>query len=52
MEHQPIGVDQEIFGARYLGRDMGEHQVIPAMQGDQAVAGGQVHAGLPLLGRD
>ena len=52
VEHQPIRVDQEIIGARHLGRDMGEDQVIPAMQRHQAIAGRQVDAGLPFGSAD
>ena len=47
VEHQAIGVDQEIFRTRYLGRDMGEDQIIPAIEGDQPVAGGEVDACTP-----
>ncbi|MNJ64085.1 hypothetical protein D3C77_600250 [compost metagenome] len=50
MEHQAEGVDQEVLGAGDLGGDVGEDQVVPAMQGDQPVAGGQVDAGLPFGG--
>ena len=50
LEHQPIGVDQEVLGTGNLGRHVGEDHVIPAMHRDQAVAGGQIHPGLPFLG--
>lgn len=52
VEHQPIGVDQEIFSARHLGRNMREDQVIPTVHGHQAIAGREVHAGLPFGGAD
>ena len=51
MEHQTIGVDQEIFAAGNFCRDMGEDQVIPAIQGNQPVTSGQVYAGLPFGSR-
>ncbi|MNF06112.1 hypothetical protein D3C80_2059950 [compost metagenome] len=50
MEHQAEGVDQEVFGAGHLGGDVGEDQVVPAVHGDEAVAGGEVDAGLPFGG--
>jgi len=52
VEHQSVGVDQEIIGARHLGRDVGEDQVVPAMQRHQAIAGRQVDTGLPLGSTD
>ncbi|MNF46835.1 hypothetical protein D3C84_280130 [compost metagenome] len=48
VEHHPERIDQEIFGARYLGRNVGEDQIIPAMQGHQPITGGQIHPRLPL----
>ena len=52
MKHQAVGVDQEIIGARHLGGNMGEDQIVPAMQGDQPITGGQVDTGLPFGGAD
>ncbi len=52
MEHQPIRVDQKIFGTRHLGRDMREDQVIPAMHRHQTVTGCQIDASLPFGGAD
>ncbi|MNP70319.1 hypothetical protein D3C76_1665380 [compost metagenome] len=52
MKHQPERVDQEVFGARHFGRNVGENQIIPAMQGHQAVTGSEVNAGLPFGGTD
>ena len=51
MEHQAERVDQKLFAARHLGRDVGEDQVIPTVQRDQPVTGGQVDTGLPFGGR-
>ncbi|MNT64795.1 hypothetical protein D3C72_2027250 [compost metagenome] len=37
VEHHAVGIDQEMLGARHLGRDMREDQVIPAKQRHQPV---------------
>ena len=55
VEHQAVGVDQELLLAardrgRQLGADVGEHQIAPAVQGHQPVAGGQVDAQGPFVG--
>lgn len=52
MEHQAERVDQEIFGAGHLGRNVGEDQIVPAMQRDQTITGGQIDPGLPFRGTD
>lgn len=52
VEHQAERVDQEVLGARHLGRDVGEDQVVPTVQGDQPVAGSEIDAGLPFGGGD
>jgi hypothetical protein len=52
VEHQAVGVDQEVVlgPGDALGADVGEHQVAPAVQRHQPVAGGEVDAQLPLFG--
>ena len=51
LEHHAVGVDQElVIGAGNLGGDMGEDQIVPVVQRDQPVAGGEIDAGLPLFG--
>lgn len=52
MEHQPVRIDQEMLGFGNLRRDMGEDEVIPAVQRHQSVAGGEVHPRLPFGGAD
>ncbi|MNL26088.1 hypothetical protein D3C87_1475980 [compost metagenome] len=47
MKHQAERVDQEVFGARNFGGDVGKNQIIPAMQGHQAITGSEVDTGLP-----
>ena len=42
VEHQPVRVDQEVLGARDLRGDVGEDEVVPAEQRDQAIGGGEV----------
>ncbi|MNF17950.1 hypothetical protein D3C80_2217560 [compost metagenome] len=39
-----------VLGAWNTRADVGEHQVSPAVQGHQAVAGSQIDAQLPFLG--
>ena len=53
LEHQPVGIDQELLRrARYACADVGEDQVVPAEQRDQAVGGGQVDTLAPFLGAE
>ena len=53
VEHQAVGIDQEVvLGAGHARADVREDQVAPAVERDQPVAGGQVHAQLPFLGAD
>lgn len=52
MKHQAKRIDQEIFGAGHLGRDMREDQIVPAVQRDQTVTGGKIDTGLPLGSAD
>ena len=53
IEHQPVGVDEEVvLGAGDAHADVGEHQVTPAVQRHQTVAGGEIDAQLPLFGAD
>ena len=43
MEHHPVGVDQEVvLGTGDARREVGEDQVVPAVVGDEAIAGGEV----------
>jgi hypothetical protein len=45
LEHHPVGIDQEMmFGTGDARRNMGEDQVIPAVEGDEPVTGGQIDA--------
>ena len=53
VEHQPIGIDQEVvLGPGNARADVGEDQIAPAVQSDQAVARSQVDAELPFGGAD
>ena len=57
LEHHPIGIDQELVrvaghGSGKLGTDMGEHQVAPAVKGNQAVAGSKIAPQRPFLRAD
>ena len=53
IKHQAIRVDQKVmFWPRNARADVGEHQVAPAVGGDQAVTGGQVNAELPFFRAD
>jgi hypothetical protein len=46
-----IRIDQEVMlGSRNARRDMGEHQIVPPEERDQAVAGREVDAQLPFRG--
>ena len=51
LEHQSIRIDQKIVTARHARRDVREDQIIPAEVRDQPIAGGEIDAGRPLLGR-
>ena len=45
-EHPAVGVDQEVvFRTGHARRDVGEDQIVPAVQRHQSVAGSQVDAG-------
>ena len=49
LEHQPVRVDQEVMiGARHARRDVGVDQVVPAIQRDETIAGGEIDALVPL----
>jgi hypothetical protein len=51
--HQPVRVDQEVvLGTGSPRADVREHEVAPAIQGDQPIAGRKVHAQLPFIGAD
>ena len=57
VEHQAVRVDQEVMvGARHARRDVGVDQIVPAIQRDEAIAGGEIDALVPLgvrhAGRD
>ncbi|KAG1385645.1 hypothetical protein G6F60_014763 [Rhizopus arrhizus] len=52
VEHHAVGVDQEMLGARHLGGDVRENQVIPPEQRHQPIQGGQVRADLPFCCAD
>jgi hypothetical protein len=49
LEHESVRVDQEVMvGTRHARRDVGVDQVVPAIQSDEAIAGGEVDALVPL----
>ena len=51
LEHHVIGVDQEMMlGPRDPRRQMGEDQIVPAVQRHQPIGGGKVDPRLPLAG--
>ena len=57
LEHHPVGIDQEVMvRARHARRNVGVDEVVPAVQGDEAIAGGEIDALVPLgvrhAGRD
>jgi len=53
VEQHPIGVDEKlVLGPGHPDRDVGEDEVRPPELGYEAVAGGQIHAHGPFLGRD
>jgi hypothetical protein len=52
VEHQAVRIDEEVLGPGDLRRDVGEDEIVPAEQGDEAIRRGEIDAGLPLLGRD
>jgi hypothetical protein len=49
LEHQAVRVDQEVMvGAGDARRDVGVDQIVPAIECDQAIAGGEIDALVPL----
>ena len=53
VEHHAVGIDQEVMlVAGDAGRQVGKDQVVPAVQGDQPVGGGQIHTQLPFFCAD
>ena len=53
MEQKPIGVDQEMMlVAGDAGGQVGKDKIIPAVQGNEPVGGGEIHAQLPFFGAD
>ena len=49
VEEHPVGVDEKVVGVpRQARRDVGEDDVIPPEQRDQAVAGGEIDPELQL----
>ena len=43
VEHQPVGIDQEMmFRSRHARGDVGIDQIIPAIMRDQPIAGGEI----------
>jgi hypothetical protein len=51
-EHHVVRVDQEmVLGPGHTRREMGEDQVVPTVQRDQPVGGGEIDPRLPLAGR-
>lgn len=50
LEHHAVGVDQEMMLLTGNPRgEVGEDEVVPAVESNQAIGGGQVNAKLPLL---
>src|SRR5262245_60732923 len=50
LEEVSVGIDQEVMlRTRHARRDVREHEIVPAKERHQPVAGGQVDALLPLL---
>ena len=50
-EQHAVGVEQEVVGARHPQRDMRAEEVAPAVMVDEAVAGREIAAHFPFLGR-
>src|SRR5271169_5013945 len=49
VEHQPVRIDEEMmFRPGHPGGDMGIDQIVPAVIGNQSVAGGKIDALAPL----
>ena len=49
VEHQSVGVDQEVMvRSRHPRGDVGVDQIVPAIQRDEAIAGGEIDALAPL----
>ena len=43
VEHQAVRIDQEVMlGAGHARRDMGVNQIVPAVQGDEAIGSGEI----------
>jgi len=50
LKQHPIRIDKEgVLGAGHPRRNVGEDQVVPAVQGDEAVAGGKIDPELPFV---
>ncbi len=53
VEHHAVGVDQEMMlVAGDAGGKVGKDKIIPAVQGNEPVGGGEIHAQLPFFGAD
>ena len=49
LEHQSVRVDQKVMvGTRDARRNVGVDQVVPAIKCDEAIAGGEIDALVPL----
>ena len=49
IEHQAVGIDQEIMRSRHARRDMRENQVIPAEQRHQPIGGREIDTHCPFF---
>ncbi|MFK4508871.1 hypothetical protein ABIF81_004049 [Bradyrhizobium daqingense] len=48
VEHQPVGIDEElVVGAGHARGNVGVDQIVPAVQRDEAIAGGEIDPLLP-----
>ena len=53
VEQHPVGVEEKVVvGTGHPRGEVREDEVVPAVVSDQTVGGGEVHALLPLFGRD
>jgi len=53
VEQHPVGVEEEVVvGAGHSRGEVREDEIVPVVVRHQAVGGGEVHALLPLFGRD
>ena len=51
LEELPVGVDQEVVAVGHPSGEMGEDQVVPAVERHEPIRGGEIGADGALLGR-